>query len=318
MVLSLLVVTIHTHLFPEVLNPLARTAVPLFFMLSSFFFFGRAGNLKKLWARNMCLYGFWFVILLPVTLKIRHYFTNGFLKGILSILQNFVFYSTFRSSWYIVALCTAMTIVYYITKKISNKTLLALSVPIYLLYCLFSNYYNLLARFDCWVDFCMAYKGTFITLCNNFPVAFIWLVLGKMFAEKEITLSPKTSWFLLVISIILLIAEQVIILYFDLAAATDCYICLVPVCIAVFSLLQQVKCSFGAAPVLRKMATITYVLHSSAIVLVDVIAKKVLQLQGSILAVVEFVGAVLTCAIVTLLILYLEKHRGFRWLKWAY
>lgn len=317
-VLAVLVVTIHTHLFPEVLNPLARTAVPLFFMFSAFFFFCGDRNIKKVWVRNLRLYGIWFLILLPITLKIRGYFAFGFLRGILTLLHNFIFYSTFRSSWYIIALCIALTLVHLASRIMSNKVLLMISIPIYLLYCLFSNYYNLLGEFEWWVVFCNKYQKIFVTLCNNFPVAFIWLVLGKMFAEKEISIPMTSSWVLLLTSSILLIAEHIIVLNYELAAATDCYIFLIPVCTSVFSLLHQAECTLSEAPLLRKMSTITYVLHSSAIVLVDVIAVKLLHFSGSVLALCEFFGSISISIAATLVLMYLNGYRVFKWLKWAF
>lgn len=318
MVLAIFVVAIHAHLLPEILNPLIRMAVPLFFMMSSYFFFSRGAKLRKFWGRNLRLYGFWFVFLLPVTLKIRHYFENGFLQGILKMLQNFLFYSTFRASWYIIALCSAVTIVFLLSKKLSNTTMLAMSVPVYLLFCLFSNYYRLMERFPGWVSFCEGYQTVFVTLCNNFPVAFIWIVLGKMFAEDQIPLTVTGSSRLLLISSVLLIAEHLLILHFELAAATDCYIFLIPLCVAVFSLICHSQITGNRAPLLRKMSTITYVLHSSSIVVIDVVALKLLHLEGQLLAVVEFAAAIAVCAAAAWIISRLEEYRCFRWLKWAY
>lgn len=321
MVLAVFVVAVHARLLPDILNPLLRTAVPLFFMMSSYLFFRKQADisrLRKFLGRNLRLYGFWFVILLPITLKIRVDLSEGLLPVLGRLLHNFVFYSTFRASWYIIALCTAMVIVYLLSQKVSDWVLLAVSVPVYLLYCLFSNYYGLLAGWPVWTAFCQGYQAFFVTLCNNFPAAPIWIVLGKCFAESKIRIAPGKSIWLLAGSFVLLLAEHFCVLHFALAGVTDFYVFLVPLCVAAFSLLISVRCNCEKAPIFRKISTVTYVLHSSALVIIDLVYRQIFHLQGVVLAVSNFVTAVIVCVVATLAILYFEKYRLFRWLKWAY
>ena len=59
-VMSVFVVAIHTELVPDVLSPWTRIAVPVFFMISSYFFFNKLQSvgangltvLKKFLIRN--------------------------------------------------------------------------------------------------------------------------------------------------------------------------------------------------------------------------------------------------------------------------
>lgn len=76
-VLSLFVLAIHASVYPMGLFPWLRIAVPLFFMLSAYFVFSKLHSapadqqkaiLKNFVYRNLRLYLFWFVILLPLTL----------------------------------------------------------------------------------------------------------------------------------------------------------------------------------------------------------------------------------------------------------
>lgn len=72
-VMAVMVVGIHT-LGRYGIYPLFRIAVPLFFMISSYLFFSnteKRGNLrylKNFCIRNLKLYIFWFVVLMPVFL----------------------------------------------------------------------------------------------------------------------------------------------------------------------------------------------------------------------------------------------------------
>lgn len=326
MILSIFVIGAHAGLYPDIMNPLYRIAVPMFFMMSSYFFFKSLGQdktankarLKKFVVRNLRLYGFWFVALLPLTLIIRDYFAQGFVPGLLTLLHNFLFYSTFRASWYLIALCTAMVILYFLSGVTGNKGLLWISAPIYVLYCLFSNYYGLFGECDLWNSFCNGYRTVFVTLCNNFPAGFLWITLGKMFAEGKISIPAKVTRWMLPLSVMLLYAEQITVLHYGLADKTDYYFALVPCCIALFSLLRGADVHCSTAPLLRKTSTVVYVLHSSAISVLNLIGGRFLHIPEGWMAVYLTASSLMVCIAATFIILRLEKQKGFRWLRYAY
>ena len=96
LILAFMVFGIHTYLLPEHLRPVLRTAVPLFFMLSSFFYFSKPDacswkSVKHYSVRILKLYLFWFVFLLIPTLYFRSWFESGFIKGIIGLLKSFLF-----------------------------------------------------------------------------------------------------------------------------------------------------------------------------------------------------------------------------------
>ena len=97
--LSLLVLAIHSALYPMILYPWLRIAVPLFFIMSSYFVFSKLCTasadaqkdvLKMFIGRNIKLYLCWFILLLPITIYIRKeiYFSGGFLENIFIILKS--------------------------------------------------------------------------------------------------------------------------------------------------------------------------------------------------------------------------------------
>lgn len=121
-VLALLIVALHTQLFPGIMKPWVRVAVPLFFMVSSFFFFRKVnkcadaaearGVLAHFAKRSGMLYLFWFVVLLIPTIGIREYFFDGILNGFASMACDAVFGSTFAASWFITANVICICIVF--------------------------------------------------------------------------------------------------------------------------------------------------------------------------------------------------------------
>ena len=76
-IMAIMVLAIHSALLPELLYPWLRLAVPLFFIISSYFFFKkyrsaesgaeRGKVIKKFLIRNLQLYSFWFIVLLIPT-----------------------------------------------------------------------------------------------------------------------------------------------------------------------------------------------------------------------------------------------------------
>ncbi len=153
-ILSIAVIAIHVNpfgRFGEIIFPICRIAVPIFFIISSYFLFNKLSNssnpkevIINFIKRNLKLYLFWFIVLLPITFMTREYYNYGFIEAIRKILIDFLLSSTFIASWYIMALLQSVLIVYILSKKIPDKVLLAFSMIIYLVCCLFSNYQNLL------------------------------------------------------------------------------------------------------------------------------------------------------------------------------
>lgn len=225
--------------------PILRTAVPLFFMISSYLFFSRINLIKsyeeqknylhKAIKRNLQLYLLWFIILSPITFYIRDYFKNGLLNGISILIWNFIAGSTFIASWYIMALVIGLITVFYLTKKFNNKSVIILSILIFIFCVLTSNYGNLPVM--------QMTHGllSYWTPYNSFTAGIIWIVAGKIFAENEniFYFGATKQKIIIVIMIVLLYLEQILIVYLNSSYATDFYFMLVPLCLALFALLLK-------------------------------------------------------------------------------
>lgn len=132
-VLAIAIVAIHTQLYPHILYPWLRLAVPLFFVISSFLLFEKINEaidyenkkqiLFKYLRRNAILYLFYFIILLPYTFYIRNYFEDGIVLGILRLVKSILFASSFSASWYIQATIAGTCIIFYASQKLSNRSL---------------------------------------------------------------------------------------------------------------------------------------------------------------------------------------------------
>ena len=317
-VLSIMVVLIHGKIFPNILYPWLRIAVPLFFVMSSYFLFSKLNKendsvkrkeiIKLFILRNLKLYLIWFIILLPITLDIKKYFINhGFIKSIVILLRDFIFHSTFQSSWYIIALVEGTVIIYFCSKKISNKVLISLSTIIYLLITLIGTYTFILP----YESFPSIIRNIILAPPNSFLVSFIWIMIGKLFAEGKINYSHKTNIIVLIISMIMLYLEWTFIKGKITAVNRDCYIMLIPLTISLFYLIINIKAFyFEQSLFLRKISTIMYVSHKSFIH----VYNNWVMINNKYIV---FLLVVITCVILTMIISYLSK-RWLKFLKYAY
>lgn len=332
-VLALLVIAIHTVMITKIptinfiLVPIVRLAVPLFFLFSGYFLFGKLqrtpkaqqwGVIKHSFVRYWQLYLFWFIIDAPVTFASRQYFAQGFAKGLMTLITSVIFGSTFVASWYIAALAINAVLLYFAAKLLNNYWLLGITFLINVYCVLLTNYGATALGHALWAP--LYHLPVFISPYLSFPVGLFWLVLGKVMAEnKERLLSFKTSMTLLPFAVAGLYYEQYWIMTHHTMSFNDCFFMLIPVGFLIFSAMIQTHFSVPYAPYLRAYSTITYCFHASfAIVLRYVLGMYAITITRFSQSVLLWAVTALVCVVATVVIVNLEKVRGFGWLKVAH
>ncbi len=316
-ILSITIVIIHSGFLKNVLYPYLRIAVPLFFIISSYFLFKKVNKvkveerpiiIKNFIKRNMILYLFWFIVLLPVTLDIKRYFTDySILKGLIILLRDYLFSSTFSASWFIMALIEGVIIVYLLTRKKDYKVYLWIFIIIYLVVTLFSSYKFILPKSLLDNKIFYYFHLIMISPWNSFLVSLIWIYIGKMFADNRININVKTNIFLLVLSLLAMWGEWYLVKYYSHIFNYDCYILLIPTVILIFNLLNNYNFYFKKSILLRNLSTIIYTTHASII--------HILTIDSDL---VQFTLTLSICLIGGLIIIYLSKKRFLSILKYAY
>lgn len=322
-VLSILVVAIHVRPFDGYavfFRPILRTAVPLFFLISSYFFFNhhkdlsgleeRVLHIEKYVSRNLRLYLFWMLVFLMPTIRYRQWFSNGILNGLVLWVRSFFMGSTFIASWFIMAAVIATVLVAVLSRYLSNGKLLLLSMIPFCACCLMSSYGN--------TAYMQAHMSIFAQSAgfsyNNYWVALFWVIVGKMLAERtqRETLNTKTLLLLSLLGIVALYGEQSLIVSHGWAAADDCYFSLPLICVPLFLLLLSCDIRIGHARFLRCTSTVTFCLHANLqFVLRDYCQASVSQ--NAMFAIVLIASWALT-----LLILKLEKLPHLHWLRYSH
>ena len=243
-ILSFLVVAIHFDPFgiESLRQPLLMLPVPLFFIISGFLFFRSPfldGNrLYRFVLRNLKLYAAYLVLFLPYYARIwwNDWFSKGILYGMKKLFLKFLFGSTFRSSWFIIALVIGVIIVYYLS-KIRIKHLPLVVGGVFYFACMLQICYGNLFSGDSLlnrlVDF---YPGT---IYQGFPIAVFWVAVGKLIADYEqyfLGFRTKKKILLTVISCVLLVGEYVLVTLLGFNYTSGYCIMQIPVCIMIFIL----------------------------------------------------------------------------------
>lgn len=279
---SLLVIAIHTHPFWCVNNDIdyystsfCRIAVPYFFISSSFLFFRKSNpDIKHYTKRLLILYAVWFLIELPI---VYHRFFVAYERPLPFQIANFVrcliFNNTWLASWYIMASILAVAIVYYLSKHLSNKWLLMIGCAAYLLSLSCSSYSGAV---DLLLNERLRYYHALVSYlfmpANSFIVALLFIVLGKIVAERFnnnqknnntiVTDSSRSVMLLFLIISVLLWGIEVYMIKWSVSI-NDAFLALpfVTVCGFVLILNAKIHIEPETSRVLRYMSILVYILH---------------------------------------------------------
>jgi hypothetical protein len=319
-VACILVVCIHTNPFPNYFQPLYRIAVPFFYMISSFLFFTRVRSLDKgehrqyilkYIKRSLILYLFYFIVLFPSSYVFfyRSWWNLGFPDNILRFIEQFFLSYTFAiPSWYIVSSILGIIIIYYAIRYKSKYIMLVISVTLYIICCLTSNYECLLPP-DFELD--VFAGGGIFKPQNSFLVSLIWIYFGYVLTVKKYTFTKFVVFILLAA---LFFEYGFIIHALGVPESQDCYILLPPLCFILFTFILRWNITYKNGLMMRKMSTIIFCVHHP----IATIGKIILLHNGIEHGILNFTITITLSFLICLVIFELEKRKFFSWLKYSY
>ena len=338
-VCCLMICAIHSNLIipmgerGNLLWPWLRIAVPLFFIVSSYLFFLRLKIairtdedsdkiIKKWFKRNVYLYVFWFVILLPCTLYFRYqtWFSAGFAKNAWSVVRSFLLDSTFPASWFITANIFSVAVVLWLCKGRRGLSLLAGGIA-GAFTVIYSSYLPLLGDACFLRQFCQLYSSLFGSPCFSFWAGLIWVVAGMILAENDFRMPRKASIPLLIAFAILFHYEWSFVASSTGNYKNDCYASLIPLCIMIFVCVKDVPLHCTFAKYLRSFSVILFVTHIPSCAFSRLIFGHGFNLQDPF-GVSRFLSAMVVAALICSACFFLENRynpRGkFLWLKYLH
>lgn len=279
-----LVVAIHTHPFAGtpadfLFTCLCRIAVPFFFVANSFFFFSHESpNIKKYNKRLITIYILWFMIELPlVYYRFFIEFNHPLPLQLLFFLRSLFFSNTFGASWFLTACIISVNLVYWLSKKTNIFVILLLSLFAFSLSLSSSYYYGLIDNYL--NESCRYYHKVFSQLlmpANSFIVALLYIVMGKVMAERKsciTSISVRKLSLLLVLCLVLGGLE--IVVFRKFAHTNDAFIMLPLITILLFTLL--LRTSMGMSKIqskfLRDMSILIYLIHPIIVFLYSILGS---------------------------------------------
>lgn len=298
-----------------------KGAVPVFFILSSFFFFNKISKspecdhgpiLSKTIKRIAALYLFWFIVFLPFTIYANKWYCMSFGKFVERFAIELFLNNTFPASWFLSALLIG-TIIVFLLRKHKIIALLLFSFS-YLLCCFFSSYYfpgqDVLSvpieieRIRYWGGYdCIVFRSFFAGL--------YFIFLGKVFAEKGF-MNMYLSLLLTILSVCLLYLENNFLHSIGFPRSNDSLISLMLFAPALVSLVANI----GKTPTiidtanLRKVSTIYYCSHYTFVI------TMICTLS---LSPMEMFAIVFTfCSILAWVLIRLSQNPRFKILRYSY
>lgn len=323
---SILIVIMHANLFYHVnqsvqfyaVQMVARWGVPFFFAISSYFLFSKSENgnitfdqLMKYVKRIMILYGVWLIVGI-----VPHVHNEIYLKGVsnlstwLVFIRNTILASTFMGSWYLTSSVFSAFLIYFLSKKMSNKWILLICFVVYALCTLTSTYRNLLPQSV--NNFIATYYGS---TCNNLLGGCLFFAIGKLIAEKREKISSVPKLYYLIGSIVfygLYYLEISLLKKYGILGTTDMSLLLIPFTFCFISLVINVNIKIKGAIVLRKASTIIYCSHGA----IMFVSKNLSQLIfGNRLSYIYTAIMMIILAVVVFTILYFDLKKKSKFAK---
>lgn len=326
-VLSILIVATHTSFLEGYITPLVRLAVPAFFMISGYFFFGKINScdskaqqtayLKKSIKHNLKLYLFWFVLLLPLTLYIRQYHTMGLWGGLSHLVRDFLFGSTFQSSWYIIALIIGFTIVLFLSYKLPQWALVVIGVVLYIPSLLSSNYEFLIASSDALQEIGHSLSHVFLLPCRNFSVGILYIAIGKYLAEKNYDGKTMRYTGTFLFAFAALIAEHLVLKFSGVKITnTDCYIAVPFAAYYLCKVFLTLDITCKHAMTMRKISTVSYCAHMAVFMVIGKLFKifEIPDWKN----ILHFAVTLILTQVFALVVIRLSKCEKLKFLKYSH
>ncbi len=268
-VAALLVVAIHARPFegrayPLYISLFSRMAVPVFFVVSAFFFFRKkpgAPQLKHYIGRMGCLYAFWFVVEAYFTID-SAFFSHedwGFGKSLAIFIRGFFLNSTFSGSWFVMALMIGIPITYWLSKRISAWAVVAIGAAVYVAIVATTNYYAYLpAGLRHATDVAFKIVGLYH---NSFFASLVFCAVGKLIADHEPQIARWSSKATTVALVVCMLGSWMEVAGHK-ARFDDCYLMLMPTSAAIVIWVLRHEVDWNVPyRLLRNFSTITYFSH---------------------------------------------------------
>lgn len=328
---SIFVVALHASALYDI-NPLlntivfegiARLAVPLFFVISAFFFFQKEvtwERTKHYCKRLVVLYLAWFIVSIPKTIFDR-FICSPYPIGetIFRFARSFFVTSTFSGSWFIIS-CVFCALLFYKLEQLrepKRRIITILIAIIVYLWITFTSAYGKLIDVIGIRELYDIYELVLANPYNSFLVGVPYFALGRVFAKNENRggTYSRPNCLLAFVSFMLLVVEVYLTNTNGLVKATDCYLLLLPCVFFLFPIVCNWNNSIQNARKYRIASTIIFFSQFLLLFMcefVEWVMKITIPCMG------KFVFTIVAALVLVWVVLKFQDRKGFGWLRYFY
>lgn len=257
---AILIIMIHTSshniVFYAVANTLGRYVVPIFMMITGYFYYhNKLSQKKKLLHSLLFLWIIWQVVYIPV--GINNLMGKSFLVIVVRLIQGLVGASIFyNGSWYLIATVFGICFVDYLKDRWNKRILFIIGVFVWLADCLMTNYVGILP-----LDQSEIHTLELLNPHSSIFTGVLWIIIAYFISENIIFLKEKCTLGLFVISFVLLLIEYTGIQHFNIGSLNNDMYVMLPISATVLFVIL-LKSRYKVRPkislMLRNMATLTF------------------------------------------------------------
>ena len=331
-ILSFFIVALHTFFLDDYLYPWLRLAVPLFFLISAYLLAEKLKETPKedhwkvTWKyikRNLYLYLFWMLVLLPIIVYLRLDWWDGNVgMFIWRIFSNSLFGSPCPPLWFIVASMFG-ALMMFVTQKIHR----AFSFPIILIFLaitvFFSSYSFVLEGNSTLVDIKDYWILIFTRPQHSFPTAIVFMLSGQLVSRYNIEITKK--WQYILVGILTIGALVGLYFEWDYLSVYNgnktfvTSVVILPASVLLFILIKDIHLKLKYASWMRKMSTIVYTTNYTTASMFTYFFTLFNHGMSSLeVSIPVFLLTVLVCHGAGILIFYLEKKKHLGFLKYSH
>ncbi len=242
--------------------------VPFFFCCSGFLLFKKifsdsqdGGKRVISYCKHlMIMYGVWSVIYL--SFKITEWIKFGASsENVIKYLINSIFYSTYKTIWFLPALCVGTVIAYFLIKHIGLNKTLAVAGIFYLIGALGVSYSFIPEKSEILSDLLSKYDYVFVSTRNGVFNAFPFIAMGAFIAERRNSRNGKPAGDLVLCLVfgVMFVAEAFLLKFKFSAQNANTLIMLLPFTYYFVSLCLDIKLASGKWLLwMRKMSTAVF------------------------------------------------------------
>ena len=252
-VCAILIVIIHADPFGDYSkilsygfrNIICTVAVPFFFISSGYIFISKINSLptneekwqyyKKYILRLIKMYLCWSAVYFVFVL-IKWNRAGFSVALVLEYVRDFFFEGSYSTIWFLPALISAASIVFFLSRKLSYPKVFVAAIPFYM-FALLGSAYRYLAETVSILDKALSlYYSFFDTIKNGVLMGFIYVAIGGVFASGKLDfkMSKTKNIVLIAVFFVLLAIEEIGISYMRWSFGCDNAIMLVPLSILIF------------------------------------------------------------------------------------